>query len=167
MRNSVLKVALFISLVFTSHVLSAEPVMSVEASVRSVVAELEDVKGVNSMVLQKGHGLGLVKAILKPKLGKEFLEGVTTIIIVEYSKASEEIATSIQNRLDSYSATLQKFEFSKNEFGGGESVKGYVAIDETMTASDLVMIVENKGAKLFIYMGGVLKAKELDLSPKQ
>ena len=86
---------------------------------------------------------------------------------VEYSKASEEIATSIQNRLDSYSATLQKFEFSKNEFGGGESVKGYVAIDETMTASDLVMIVENKGAKLVIYMGGVLKAKELDLSPKQ
>lgn len=167
MKNRVLKVALFISLVFTSRVLSAEPMSSVETSVRSMVAELDDVKGVNGMVLQKGRGLGVVKAILKPKLGKEFLEGVTTIIIIEYSKASEEIATSIQNRLDSYSATLQKFDFSKNEFGGGERVTGYVAIDETMTASDLVMIVENKGAKLFIYMGGVLKAKELDLSPKQ
>ena len=162
-----LKVALFISLVFTNHVLSAEPSISVQTSVKQLITELKDVKGVNSMVLQKGHGLGLVKAILKPKLGKEFLEGVTSIIIIEYSKASEDISASIQNRLDSYSATLQKFEFSKNEFGGGESVKGYVAIDETMTASDLVMIVENKGAKLFIYMGGVLKAKELDLSPKQ
>ena len=97
MKNRVLKVALFISLVFTSRVLSAEPMSSVETSVRSMVAELDDVKGVNGMVLQKGRGLGVVKAILKPKLGKEFLEGVTTIIIIEYSKASEEIATSIQN----------------------------------------------------------------------
>ena len=95
------------------------------------------------------------------------MEGVTSIIIIEHSKASEEVSATFQSRLNSYATTLQEFKFNDNEFGGDESVRGYVAIDETMVASDLVMIVEDKGAKLFIYMGGVLEVEKLNINPKK
>ena len=141
---------------------------SVKESVMQIVAEHEKTKGVNTIALQKGQGLGVVKAFLRPKLGKELLEGVTSIIIVEHSKASEEVCASLQERLNSHSATLQGFVFEDNEFGGGEKVRGYVAIDETtMVASELIMFVEDKGAKLLIYMGGVLDVNKMNLTSKQ
>ena len=78
-----------------------------------------------------------------------------------------EVCATLQERLNAYSATLHEFKFENNEFGGGERVRGFVAIDETtMVGSDLVMFVEDKGAKLLIYMGGELKVENLDLSPK-
>lgn len=160
------RLTLCLVFVLASLNVSAEELSTVKASVREIIAELKDAKGVNSVELQKGQGLGVIKAFLRPKLGKEFLEGVTSMIVVEHSKASEEVCATIQKRLDSYSATLREFRFDNNEFGGNEKVRGYVALDETMVGSDLVMIVEDKGAKLFIYMGGVLKVEKLDLSSK-
>lgn len=167
MKDGFLRLALLFAFICTSWSLLAKPSMSVRLSVEQIIAEFKDVKGVNSMILDKGQGLGLVKVFLRPKLGKEFLEGVTSIIIIEHSKASEEVSAAFQSRLNSYATTLQEFKFNDNEFGGGESVRGYVAIDETMVASDLVMIVEDKGAKLFIYMGGVLEVEKLNLNPKK
>ena len=167
MKNRVFRLFLLLAAVSASWTISAEPQQSVLDSVKQIIAEFKDTKGVNSMVLQKGQGLGLVKAILKPKLGKEFLDGVTSIIIIEHSRASNEVCATLQERLNAYSATLHEFKFENNEFGGGERVRGFVAIDETtMVGSDLVMFVEDKGAKLLIYMGGVLKVENLDLSPK-
>ena len=167
MKNRVFRFVLLLAAVSASWTVSAEPQQLIAASVKQIVAEFKGTKGVNCMVIQKGQGLGLVKAILKPKLGAEFLDGVTSIIIIEHSKASSEVCESLQNRLNAYSETLRDFQFNNNEFGGGESVRGYVAIDESMTvASDLIMFVEDKGAKLLIYMGGVLKVEKLDLSPK-
>ena len=167
MKNGFLRLALLFAFICASWSLLAKPSMSVRSSVEQIIAEFKDVKGVNSMILDKGQGLGLVKVFLRPKLGKEFLEGVTSIIIIEHSKASEEVSATFQSRLNSYATTLQEFKFNDNEFGGGESVRGYVVIDETMVASDLVMIVEDKGAKLFIYMGGVLEVEKLNLNPKK
>ena len=122
----------------------------------------------NCAVIQKGQGLAIVKAFLRPKLGKEFLDGVTSIIIIEHTKASDVVCATLQDRLNDYSATLREFKFDNNEFGGGERVRGFVAIDEvSMVASDLVMFVEDKGAKLLIYMGGVLDVEKMDLTPKK
>lgn len=158
---------LALALLFANWSVYADLPISVSDSVKQIVAEFKDAKGVNSVVIQKGQGLGFVKAILKPKLGKEFLDGVNSIIIIEHSKASNEVCAALQDRLNAYSATLHEFKFDNNEFGGGERVRGFVAIDEkAMVASDLVMFVEDKGAKLLIYMGGVLKVEALDLSPK-
>ena len=157
---------LCLAFVLASLSVSAEELSAVRASVREVIVELKDVKGVNSVELRKGHGLGIIKAFLRPKLGKEFLAGITSIIVIEYSKASEEVCDTMQKRLDSYSATLQEFKFDNNEFGDNEKVRGYVAIDDKMIGSDLVMIVEDrgKGSKLFIYMGGLLKVEALNLA---
>ena len=167
MKNRVFRLVLLLAAVSASWTVSAASQQSVIDSVKQIIAEFKDTKGVNSMVIQKGQGLGLVKAILKPKLGKAFLDGVTSIIIIEHSKASNEVCESLQNRLNAYSETLRDFQFNNNEFGGGERVRGFVAIDETtMVGSDLVMFVEDKGAKLLIYMGGELKVENLDLSPK-
>lgn len=167
-KNGVLlRFTLLFAFVCVSLSSLAESPKSVRLSVEQIVTEFKGEKGVNSVVLDKGQGLGLIKVFLRPKLGKEFLEGVTSMIIIEHSKASEEVSATFQNRLDSYAATLQEFKFSDNEFGGGEKVRGYVAINESLVASDLVMIVEDKGAKLFIYMGGVLEVEKLSLNPKK
>ena len=140
----------------------------VKESVMQIVAEHEKTKGVNALVLQKGQGLGVVKTFLRPKLGKEFLEGVTSIIIIEHTKASDEVCSILQGWLNDYSAALQEFKFDNNEFGGGEKVRGCVSIDETtMVASELVMFVEDKGTKLLIYMGGILDVGKMDLTPKK
>lgn len=167
MKRMRLTLLLALALLFANWSVYADQPISVSDSVKQIVAEFKDAKGVNSVVIQKGQGLGFVKAILKPKLGKEFLDGVNSIIIIEHSKASNEVCAALQDRLNAYSATLHEFKFDNNEFGGGERVRGFVAIDEkAMVASDLVMFVEDKGAKLLIYMGGVLKVEALDLSPK-
>ena len=167
MKRMRLTSLLALALLFANWSVYADLPISVSDSVKQIVAEFKDAKGVNSVVIQKGQGLGFVKAILKPKLGKEFLDGVNSIIIIEHSKASNEVCAALQDRLNAYSATLHEFKFDNNEFGGGERVRGFVAIDEkAMVASDLVMFVEDKGAKLLIYMGGVLKVEALDLSPK-
>ena len=167
MKGMRLTSLLALALLFANWSVYADLPISVSDSVKQIVAAFKDAKGVNSVVIQKGQGLGFVKAILKPKLGKEFLDGVNSIIIIEHSKASNEVCAALQDRLNAYSATLHEFKFDNNEFGGGERVRGFVAIDEkAMVASDLVMFVEDKGAKLLIYMGGVLKVEALDLSPK-
>ena len=168
MKCRVFKFVLLLVAVLVSRESLAEPQSSILASVKQMVAEYGTLKGVNCVELHKGHGLGLVKAILRPKLGKEFLDGVNSIIIIEHTKASNEICHSLWCRLEGYAATHREFRFDNNEFGGGERVRGYVAIDETtMIASELVMSVDDKGAKLLIYMGGVLDAKKMDLAPKQ
>ena len=168
MKNRAFKLALLLLLLLCGWRVSAAPKQSVVASVKEIVAEFKDIKGVNCAVIQKGQGLAIVKAFLRPKLGKEFLDGVTSIIIIEHTKASDVVCATLQDRLNDYSATLREFKFDNNEFGGGERVRGFVAIDEvSMVASDLVMFVEDKGAKLLIYMGGVLDVEKMDLTPKK
>ena len=58
---------LALALLFANWSVYADQPISVSDSVKQIIAEFKDAKGVNSVVIQKGQGLGFVKAILKPK----------------------------------------------------------------------------------------------------
>ncbi len=120
------------------------------------------------MVITQGIQLKLIKSAFQSKLGKEFMKRVTSMVIIDYSKASGAIYNSIRSRISSLTECLQEFEIDKETIKEGQYVKSYATINSPTSISDFMMIMEDKDNKMFLYIGGVLNIDKLELdSPKK
>ena len=132
----------------------------VEAKVNALVQRYDDVNGVECMTLVKGKGLEMVKMMFNKQFGKEFMRGVTSITIIEYSEASQETYQALRKEFDSFELLLEEFDLSKEkDFAGDVYVRSFGQPSDKGTLSDFVMALEDKDSKMFMYMAGVIKVE--------
>ena len=123
-----------------------------------IVKKHETSEGVSCMTVAKGSGLDLVKMMFNKEFGKDFMKGVTSITIIEYSEASEETCATLHKDLDAFISLLEEFDPSKEEeFADNDYIRCFASSSETNTVSDFVIAMEDDGAKMILYMAGTIK----------
>ena len=162
MKGLKLKLALCVALLlFGVKVGYADEPTAVAQAVAEMVEKYDDTKGVDCMVVTKGNGLGLIKMMLNSQFGKSFMKGVTSISIIDYGKASEEVCESIRTDANVFISLLEEFDLSKEKrFEENSYLKCFAARTESGTLSDFVIVLENKELKSVMYMAGEIKVEE-------
>ena len=155
--------ALFVALVMMSMLSGyAQAPSAVEMEVSKIVKKYDNVKGVDCISVTKGSGLELFKMMLNKKFGKSFMKGVTGIVIIEYSDASEETCMSLRKDLDVFLSLLQEFNIGKEkEFANNDYIRSFASVSlDTGTLSDFVIALENEESKTIMYMAGEIKVEK-------
>ena len=128
---------------------------TVESTVNEIVRKYEESQGVNCMTVVKGKGLDMVKMMFNKEFGKEFMKGVTSITIIEYSEAPEETCMSLRKDLDAFLSLLQEFDISnEKQFADNDYIRCFVSASDSKTLSDFVIALENDESKMIMYMAG-------------
>lgn len=113
------------------------------------------------MTVVKGGGLEMLKMMFNKEFGKEFMRGVTSITLIEYSDASEETCTTLHKDLDVFLSLLQEFDVSKEkQFADNDYIRCFASATESDTLSDFVIALENDESKMIMYMAGKIVFKE-------
>lgn len=165
MRHSTKKIVLLVALLLSTMVAGyAQESSKVESKVNELVKKYENVKGVDCMSVAKGGGLGMVKMMLRSQFSKDFLKGVTSITFINYADASKETCQALRKEMDIFKTLLEEFNVSDNkEIDAKEYVRCFVsASKEDNAITDFVIIVENDGSKLMMYMSGKIKIEDLE-----
>lgn len=133
----------------------AEESAKIEKAVLDMVSRYEGVEGVEAQSFVKGEGLELVKMMLNKEFGRKFMKGVTSIVIMEYKDASQQVCQEIRNELNSFTSILTEIDFkgdeevSKNDF-----VRCFVSEGESGSVGDFLIAMEDNETKMLMYMGG-------------
>ncbi|MBQ5669195.1 MAG: hypothetical protein IIV29_00700 [Tidjanibacter sp.] len=167
MKKILLTTILTLSFVFAQWTAAAQQAIDIEKSVETIATELDSAEGVECMVITQGIQLKLIKGAFQQKFGKAFMKRVTSMVIIDYSKASGAIYNSIRSRISSLTERLQEFEIDKETIKEGQYVKSYATINSPTSISDFMMIMEDKDNKMFLYMGGVLDIDKLKLDSQE
>lgn len=141
----------------------AQDSLQVKDKVQAMVKKYDSAKGVVCVTVEKGSGLGLVKTMFNKQFGKDFMKGVTSITIIEYSDASPETIQALRNDLDTFTSLLEEFNFNeKNKSANNDYVRCFAKISkEDGTLSDFIFALEDEESKMFMYMAGVIRVTEL------
>lgn len=163
MKKVIFVFAFMLAMIASGTVYAAKPV-KVEDSLKQLAAEYEKVEGMDCMVIQKGEGLGLIKAMFNQQFGRKFMKGVTSMIIIDYTNASEETALALRQRIEAYKEVLDEFDISDEELNEGEYLKSYAKINSKTSISDFMILMEDNESKMLLYMGGELNIEKLDFN---
>ena len=156
------KIALFIALcVMTMVTVSAQESSKVEVKVKELVKRYENVKGVESITVAKGSGLGMVKAMLNGQFDKNFMKGVTSITVINYSDASQETCLALRKDIEAIGSMLEEFKMGEEKESTEQELyaKSYAAIEGEKSISDFLTAMENKEVKMVLYMAGKIKVE--------
>lgn len=140
----------------------AQEPLTVELKFNELIQKYEKVKGVECMTLVKGRGLGMVKMMLNKQFGKDFMQGVTSIAIINYSESSQETCLALRNELDAFKSLLEEFNVGEAKaFDSNDYVRGFAsASSDDKTISDFIIAVEEKDSKIIMYMAGKIKVAQ-------
>ena len=139
----------------------AQEPSQVATKVDELVKKYENTKGVEAMVATKGKGLGLLKMMFNQQFGKNFMKGVTSITIINYSDASPEVCLALHNELEVFEALLEEFDMSKEqESTDNDYIKCLASISkEDKSISDFIFAAEDKETKMIMYMAGKIQVE--------
>lgn len=162
MKHLIKKITLIIALcamtVMTGY---AQASSKVEEKFNEFVKKYENTEGVSSMSVVKGRGLELVKMMFSKELGKNFMKGVTSITVIDYSNASQETCMSLRNDLDSFVSLLEEFNLNNEEVStGNDYLKCFASSSDSNTISDFIFAMEDESSKTIMYMAGTIKVEE-------
>ena len=142
----------------TTVSINAQTSASVEKTANELVKKYEETAGVDCISVVKGGGLEMVKMMLKKEFGKDFMKGVTSITIIDYSDASEETCMALRKDLDAFMSILQEFDVSKEkQFADNDYIRCFASASESKVLSDFVIALENEESKMLMYMAGTIK----------
>ena len=150
-------IALFIIAVPASY---AQNSAAVEKAVKEIVKKYDGVDKVDCVTVAKGSGLELVKMMFKKEFGKEFMKGVTSITIINYSDASEKTCASLRKELDVFLPLLEEFDLSEEKsFSDTGYVRSFASESKTDKGAitDFVAAIEKEDSKMVMYMAGTIK----------
>ena len=162
MKSCVIKSTLIAAIIVFSGI-SGYPYKTddVGKTVKEIAEKYQDSTGVECMTIVKGEGLNLVKMMLKKEFGKQFIKGVTSITIIDYSKAPEETCKSLRNEMDLFLSLLEEFKISdKDEFSDNNFVRCFAASSSPGILSHFVIALEKGDTKTIMHMAGEIKANE-------
>ena len=163
MMNQFIKrvVLLVVLLMATMGVICAQGSSMVETKVNELVKKYENVKGVECMSVGKGLGLNMIKMMFNKQFGKEFMKGVTSISIIDYSDAPQSTCMALLKELDAFVSLLQEYKIGKDkELSKNDYLRSFAKIIDSSTISDFVVAVENKESKVIMYMAGKIKVEK-------
>ena len=117
MKNMMKRIALLIALVLMTFVggYAQEP-SQVEKTIDAIVKRYDDVDKVECITVTKGNGLEMFKMLFNKQFGKDFMRGVTSITVINYSDASEETCLALRKELDAFVTLLEEFNLSGVHF---------------------------------------------------
>ena len=157
MRRMALLVALCVMTLAGSYAQGASPVAK---KVDEIVKKYDETKGVDCVTVVKGRGLEMFKMMFNKEFGKDFMKGVTSITVIDYSDASEEVCKAIRKDLDAFVALLEEFKLGKEkQFADNDYIRSFARVTESGALSDFVIALENKEAKTIMYMAGEIKVE--------
>lgn len=133
---------------------AAQPTSTGRELMTSMVEKYGEDKGVNGMVCTKGNGLEMIKLVLRKEFGKDFIKGVDMIIIIDYSKAEQQVAEVIRTQTESLSASYEQKELPEEMTKGNYMRNFFKLNDSKEVITDMVVLVESAENKTVIYFGG-------------
>lgn len=151
-----------VALTLLSFGATAQQSVNIEPKIKAIASEFENSKGVDCVEISEGLGLTMVKKAFTPQFGKEFMKDVTSMVIIDYSDASNDVCSAIRRRVESLSAYLEEYTPKDNSVKEGEYLKSYATVKDKKHISNFVVITESGKDKIFIYMGGVLNIEKLE-----
>ena len=77
---------------------------------------------ISCITVVKGSGLEMFKVMFNKEFGKDFMRGVTSITMIEYSDASEEICMGLRKDLDVFLSFLEEFDVSSSSISKNVNV---------------------------------------------
>ena len=155
MKKLVLFVAFFILTMAVSY---AQNNSEVENKMNEIVKKYEFVEGVDCMTVAKGSGLGLLKSMFNKEFGKDFMKGVTSITIINYTDASQEVCQALRKELDVFLSLLEEFkDKNKKSTDEQEYIRSFALPIDEKTISDFVIAIEDKESNMILYMAGKIR----------
>lgn len=148
----------------TSVTLNAANPVKVEESVKQMAVEFENKEGMDCMVIEKGEGLGLIKAMFKQHFGRKFMKGVTSMVMIDYTNATNEVRDLFKSKVAAVANTLKEFDLGEMDLEEGEYVKSYASSHGENSVTDFMIMMEDKESMMFLYMGGELIIDQLDFN---
>ena len=157
MKKVILLLALCVMSMVTAY---AQEPSQVETKIKEIVKQYDPVKGVDCLIVAKGSGLGLIKVMLNQQFGKDFMKGVTSITVINYSEASQETCLALRNEIEQLATLLQDFKMGdEKEFAEYSYVKSLATIVGENAISDFIVAMESKDVKTIMYMSGKIKVE--------
>ena len=156
------KIALQVVLTFTAvATVNAEEISQVEKKMNQLVKKYENIKGVDCTVIEKGIGLNMVKLMFNKQFGKEFMKGITGIIIIDYSDATPQTCQALRKELDAFISLLEEFKLdNEKEFAGSNYIRSFARPLDKKTISDFIIAMEDNDSKIIMYMAGKIKVEQ-------
>ena len=144
-----------LTIMMTAATTFAQSPSQAEKAARELVRKYDGSDGVECIVATKGNGLGLYKMMLNKEFGKDFMKGVTSITIIDYSSASEDVCIALRKDLDLFVSILEEFDLSDDkDYAGNEYIRCFASIMDSDTISDFVFAMEEGSSKMLMYMAG-------------
>lgn len=161
-ENMMKRMALIVALLVMSFVSGyAQEPSQVEKAVNEIVNKYDGTNGVECVTVTKGSGLGMLKKMFNKQFGKNFMRGVTSITIINYSEAPEEVCQALRKEFDAFISLLEEFNLGEEKsFSDNEYIRCFAASSAPRTLSDFIIALENKDAKALMYMAGEIKVEE-------
>lgn len=161
MRHFMKRVALLVALsIMTLTVGYAQGPSKAETQVKEIVERYDAVKGVESVTVAKGSGLEMFKMMFNKQFGKDFMKGVKSITIINYTDASEDVCQRLRNELDLFVSLLEEFNLNKDKSVDEHSyIRSFASTVKENTISDFVVAMENESMKMIMYMAGDIKVQ--------
>lgn len=154
-RRTLVLAALFMMTFVNSY---AQQSADVEAAMNKIVTKYEDTKDVSCITISNGFVLNRIKKAFAKEFGKDFMKGVTSMSIIEYSDASQETVMAIRKDLDSFTSLLKEFDISgEKNFSDNSFVRCFALKADDKLLSDFLIAMEDDEAKMVLYMAGVIK----------
>ena len=148
-------------LIFTGITAYALEPDDVEKAVKEIVNKYDASTGVESTIIKQGSGLGFVKMMLKKEFGKEFMKGVTSITIIDYSKATEATCILVRNDLNKFLPLLEEFTISdKKEFSNNNFIRCFAAPSSPGVLSHFIIALEKDKSRTIMHMAGKIVADD-------
>ena len=139
----------------------AQKTSEVQIKVNELVKKYEEVKGVDCTLIEKGRGLGMVKMMFNKQFGKDFMKGVTSITIIDYTDASKEVSETLRKELNVFLSVLKEYNLNKKkEFAEHSYIRSFASSTDEGTISDFVVAIESLGSKMIMYMAGEIKVEK-------
>ena len=96
--------------------------------------------------------------LFNKQFGREFMKGVTSITIINYAEATNEVCLALHQELDAIASHLEEFKLNKNENAAEYSyARSLATVSTDGTISDFITAFENNEAKIMMYMAGKIK----------
>ena len=130
---------------------------STRNSMMSMAEKYDDKQNVETFVCVKGRGLETMKLLLRKEMGKDFIKGVDMIILINYSDASNDTASTIIREVEDITKDFKQQELP-DEMTEGKYMRNFFKLgDDGESIHDMIIIIEEGTSKSVMYLGGVMR----------
>ena len=83
------------------------------------------------------------------------MRGVTSITIIEYGDASEEICEALHQDLEAFASLLEEFKDDEKKSSDHSYFRSFGSIEAAdRSLSDFIIAIEDEETKMMMHMGG-------------